>query len=53
MRWECGNTAGFAGFPRAVERVGSLGLAFHALHGPSFPRRSGSRDCFACFLLAF
>ena len=28
---------GFGRFPRAVERVGSLVLAFHAFHGPSFP----------------
>src|ERR1035437_11111367 len=36
--WECGNPAGFAGFPRAVERVENLGLVFHAFHGPAFPQ---------------
>jgi hypothetical protein len=36
--WECGNPAVFAGFPRTVERVGSLLLAFHAFHGPAFPQ---------------
>ena len=29
-----------ARFPRAVERVGSLRLAFHAFHSPAFPQLS-------------
>ena len=41
--WECGNPAGFAGFPRAVERVENLGLVFHAFHGPAFPQLSFRR----------
>lgn len=50
--WECGNRAGFAGFPRAVGRVGSLILAFQAFHGPAFPQLFGLLGRFSSFLLS-
>src|SRR5438270_835784 len=34
----CGGTRRCCGFPRTVERVGSLDLAFHAFHGPAVPQ---------------
>ena len=44
--WECGKPAAFAGFPRTVERVGSLLLAFQAFHCPSFPQLISSLPVF-------
>jgi hypothetical protein len=43
---------GFAGFPRTVGRVESLGLAFHAFHGPAFPQLPGPLRRFSSFLLS-
>lgn len=44
----CGNvgTRRCCGFPRTVERVGSLGLAFHAFHGPAVPQLISGRTGF-------
>jgi len=36
-RWECGNLAGCARFPRDVGDAPGLGLVGRVFHGPSFP----------------
>src|SRR6476646_2160930 len=39
-RWECGNRN--CDFQGQGETPGNLGLVFCVIHGPAFPRRSGS-----------